>query len=204
MITIVDYGRINLGSIQNMLKKVGAKHVRVVTTAEELVDSSQIILPGIGSFDFAMQELERRELIAPLREAALEKEVPFLGICLGMQLMTKSSEEGVLPGLGLVDGKCIRIERTQENLKIPHMGWNETRVVKDSKLISKEEKQRFYFVHSYKVVCDNREDILCEAWHGQPITAAFEVKNLIGAQFHPEKSHKFGMKLFSNFVNSYA
>lgn len=201
MITIVDYGMGNLGSIANMIKKAG--HSSCITSdPSKIKDASKLILPGVGSFDNGMRNLEALELIPVLNQKALEEKTPVLGICLGMQLMTQSSEEGVLPGLGWVDAKTKKFQ--SNTLKIPHMGWNTIRHHKSSALFDElESEKRYYFVHSYYVECRDSQDILATTRYTHDFTSAFEKGNIIGVQFHPEKSHTFGLKLLKNFAERY-
>lgn len=198
MISVVDYGVGNLGSIVNMFKHVGVS-ATVVGDASQLSRATKILLPGVGSFDHAMRRIDESGLRDVLTRKALEDRIPILGICLGMQLMTRGSEEGVLPGLGWVDADVRRFP-SDKNLKVPHMGWNEVHAVKESPLTSQlPEDARFYFVHSYRVHMDRPSDSLLRCGYGVEFDAAFSVGNLYGAQFHPEKSHRFGMQLFRNF-----
>lgn len=198
MITIVDYKMINLGSIQNMLKKIGAEFI-VTSDKDQLREAQKVILPGVGAFDQAMTFLKNHDLIDSLKFLALEKRVPFLGICLGMQLMTKGSEEGSLDGLGLIDAQAKRFQ-AEGNLKVPHMGWNQVLVQKQNDIFPNEEFRKFYFVHSFYVSCADKRDILTETEYGKNFVSSFQKDNLIGVQFHPEKSHRYGIELFSNFV----
>lgn len=204
MISIVDFGVGNLGSIRNMLGKVGAE-CELVSDAAQLSRATKLILPGVGSFDAGMSKLERAGLIPALNERVLQRKVPVLGICLGMQLMTQGSEEGTLPGLGWVAADTLRFKvPAQSKLKIPHMGWNEVRTCKASPLIADEGPDaRFYFVHSFYVHCRNDADVLLQAEYGQTFDAAFEAGNVMGVQFHPEKSHKFGLRLLGNFARAF-
>ncbi len=201
MITIVDYGMGNLGSIKNMLKKVGFQ-CEITSTPDKIMSASKLILPGVGAFDAGMARLNDSGLIPALNEQVLLNKIPVLGICLGMQLMTHSSEEGHLPGLGWVDAKTIRFSFPEtSHLKVPHMGWNVVTFPKSSNLINTVEiEERFYFVHSYYVKCENNDDVLMRAKYGHEFDAGFEVGNVMGVQFHPEKSHKFGMRLLRNFA----
>jgi len=198
MIAIVDYGVGNLGSIYNMFKRVGLQ-AAIVGDAETLSKSSKILLPGVGAFDHAMKRIADSGLREVLDHKALVERVPFLGICLGMQLMTRGSEEGVLPGLGWIDAQVKKFPATP-GLKVPHMGWNLVNQAKSSPLTDGlAGDARFYFVHSYFVQVDNPEDQLLTTEYGVTFDAAFARGNLFGAQFHPEKSHRFGMELFQNF-----
>lgn len=201
MITLLDYGLGNTASIANMIKKVGGE-VQYCSSPSELKYAEKILLPGVGSFDHGMKLLQDGDWIDELNDAVLIRRIPVMGICLGMQLMCRISEEGTLPGLGWVDAEVKRFSfQTGGKLKIPHMGWSPIEVVKSSPLLTKEKNEiRFYFVHSYHVECKAPRDIVAVANHGYDFTAAFEVENIFGAQFHPEKSHKFGMKLIKRFV----
>jgi glutamine amidotransferase len=201
MITVIDYGIGNLGSICNMLKKIGAETV-VASDPLAVSRASKLILPGVGAFDAGMQRLAESGLIPALQTAAIERQVPLLGICLGMQLLTRRSEEGVCNGLGFIDAETVRFRAEEiEGRKIPHMGWSEVRENKKGALTNGiQQDERYYFVHSYYVKCVNRGDVLLTAEYGHEFDAAFLHKNIMGVQFHPEKSHKFGMRLFRNFV----
>ena len=199
---IIDYGMGNIGSIHNMLKKVG--YVSQISSDPDVIrNANKLILPGVGAFDTGIKNLEDRALINVLNECVLKNKTPILGICLGMQLITKSSEEGTLPGLNWIEAKTIHFKfEDNEILKVPHMGWNIVDVNKESKLFKGMENQenRFYFVHSYHVVCENREDVLSSTHYGIEFTSSIEHENIYATQFHPEKSHKFGMQLLKNFM----
>jgi glutamine amidotransferase len=183
MIYIVNYGLGNLNSIRNIIKKIGGQS-KIIDDVNEVKDAKKLILPGIGAFDHGMKFLNEKGWIGALNEAVLERKVPVLGICLGMQLMCKGSEEGVLPGLGWFDADVKRFRIPPDSsFKIPHMGWNAVHVKKDNPLVEKkEEEQRFYFVHDYE------------------FTAAISHENMYATQFHPEKSHRFGMDLLKHFI----
>lgn len=203
--TIADYGVGNLGSIQNMLKRLGVI-TEIATEASAIKRASKIILPGVGSFDEGMKRLNESGLRPALDKAVLVDKVPVVGICLGMQMMTDGSLEGVLPGLGWVRAKTVRfLPEPNEPLKIPNMGWNVVRKAKESSVLEfLEDDARFYFVHSYHVICYNREDVLLDAQYGTVrFDAAFEHKNIIGFQFHPEKSHRFGLNLLKAFSENF-
>jgi glutamine amidotransferase len=205
MITIVDYNVGNIGSIQNMLKKLGAESV-VASHPFEIERATKIILPGVGAFDEGMTQLNKSGLRSALDTAVKQRLVPVAGICLGMQLMTEGSEEGELPGLGWVSAKTIRfLPAPNETMKVPHMGWCDVTKVKNSPAIELlDDEPRFYFVHSYHVDCRIREDVLFSAQYGSVrFDAAFESGNILGFQFHPEKSHRFGMTLLKAFVERY-
>lgn len=204
-ITIIDYGVGNLGSIQNMLKKLGVQS-EIATDISAIERATKIILPGVGAFDAGMTQLNQSGLRPALDAAVLQKRVPVSGICLGMQLMTEGSEEGSLPGLGWVPAKTIRfLPEPNEIMKIPHMGWSIVTKAKQSPALDLlDAESRFYFVHSYHVDCRNRADVLLTAQYGSVhFDAAFERENILGFQFHPEKSHRFGMTLLKAFLERY-
>jgi len=200
MITIINYGMGNLGSVQNMLKRIGVA-TKVTSDVKEIEKAEKILLPGVGAFDAAIQKIDELNLRSLLVHKALEQKVPFLGICLGMQLLTRSSEEGVLKGLDLIPAQTIKFKfDNNPSLKIPHMGWNFVKQNNPSKLTEGfREDYRFYFVHSYKVVCDKNENSILKTDHGGEFDSAIQKDNIFGAQFHPEKSHKYGMHLLTNF-----
>jgi glutamine amidotransferase len=202
MIVIVNYGLGNLESIKNMLKKVGFESV-ISSNPEEIRKASKLILPGVGAFDNGMNNLHDFRIIPVLEEGVFEKKIPILGICLGMQLFTKRSEEGKMPGLGWIDGETIRFQFNEEKrkLRIPHMGWNIVEIRQRDPLFEEMYSEpRFYFVHSYHVICRSEEDVLTQTFYGYEFVSSVRKENIYGVQFHPEKSHKFGMKLLDNFV----
>lgn len=202
MIVIVDYGVGNLGSIKNMFKKAGFKaeassDPAIIRAAEKL------ILPGVGAFDAAMRKFRETGLVSVVGELVLEKRIPVLGLCVGLQLMSKGSEEGTEAGLGWFDAETIRFKFDAEHahLKIPHMGWNEIRICREHPLVAGlPADSRFYFVHSYHVVAKDTETVLAETEYGVNIHSILGKGNIVGAQFHPEKSHKFGLQLLKNFA----
>ncbi len=202
MIVIVDYGVGNLGSIINMLKKAGAKAI-ASSNPEVLQQAEKLILPGIGAFDAGMNKLNERGLVPLLNHLALEKKVPFLGLCLGLQLMTKGSEEGQTQGLGWLDAETVRFkfEAEQSQLKVPHMGWNTINIKREHPVFTDlEADARFYFVHSYFVKSNNADHVLATTDYGGDFDSILGRENILGAQFHPEKSHKFGLHLLKNFA----
>ncbi len=202
MITIINYGMGNLGSVQNMLKRIGVKSV-ITSDINEIEKAEKILLPGVGAFDAAISKIDELNLCPILTFMAKEKKVPFLGICLGMQLLTESSEEGVLKGLNFVPAKTIKFKFPENSdLKIPHMGWNLVTKNTESVLTKNfTDEFRFYFVHSYHVKCDNPINSILTTNYGYEFDSAIQNENIFGAQFHPEKSHKYGMQLLSNFAN---
>ncbi len=199
MITIVDYGMGNLGSIRSMLRRVGVRST-ITGDAAEIARASKILLPGVGSFDAAMEQIHDRGLREVLDRMALHERIPTLGICLGMQLITRGSEEGGRAGLGWVDAETCRFP-ADGRLKVPHMGWNLVTPTRPSVLTAGlPPEARFYFVHSYFVRTDRPADTVLAAEYGVTFAAALETGNVFGAQFHPEKSHRFGMQLLANFA----
>jgi len=198
MISIVDYGMGNLGSVLNMFKKIGVT-AELVNTPEKLSGASKILLPGVGSFDSAMQRINDSGFREVLDEKTLNDKIPILGICLGMQLLTRSSEEGKIPGLGWIAAETVRFPKS-EGLKVPHMGWNIVQRKTPSLLTENlPEESRFYFVHSYFVKVDNEDSSILKTTYGITFDSAIQQNNIYGAQFHPEKSHKFGMQFLKNF-----
>ena len=203
MIVILDYGLGNLGSILNMLKKIGAPAAKISSDSKDIEQADKLILPGVGAFDTGMQRLRETGLIGLLNEKVLKAKTPTLGVCLGMQLITKVSEEGELPGLGWIDAETIRFRfnSRQTGLKVPHMGWNTVKILRKGTLFADMyDNPRFYFVHSYHVVSHNPENVLATTEYGYEFASVIQQGHIMAAQFHPEKSHKFGMKLYKNFV----
>ena len=202
MIVIVDYGVGNLGSIINMLKKAGAKAI-ASSDPDVLQQAEKLILPGVGAFDAGMNKLNECGLVPLLNHLALEKKVPFLGLCLGLQLMTRKSEEGQTQGLGWLDAETLRFkfDGDQAHLKVPHMGWNTIEIRRSHPLFANlDPDARFYFVHSFYVQSHDAEAVLAETDYGGYFHSIFGKDNIMGFQFHPEKSHKYGMRLLKNFA----
>lgn len=201
MVIIIDYQMGNIGSIINMLKKIGYE-AKISNNIDEINNADKLILPGVGSFDNGMKNLKEFDLIDILNKKVLEDKTPIIGICLGMQLITNRSEEGNLPGLGWIDAETVKFKFGEENekLKIPHMGWNTVIPQNNSNLFNGLEEPRFYFVHSYHVVCKNNVDIIGKTNYGHNFNSVINKDNIYGAQFHPEKSHKYGMLLLKNFL----
>jgi glutamine amidotransferase len=201
VIVIINYGVGNLGSILNMLKKIGVP-AKISSCQQDIMEAAGLILPGVGAFDTGMTKLEESGYLAVLNEKVLQQKTSVLGICLGMQMLSRKSEEGVLPGLGWIDAETVRFPSGEsDSLKIPHMGWNELMPQRDLLLMRGfEGENRFYFVHSYHVVCKNGEDVLATTHYGNDFCSVVQHGNIMGTQFHPEKSHKFGMQLLKNFA----
>lgn len=205
MIVIVNYGLGNVASIKNMLKKIGVKST-ISSDHVEIAKASKLILPGVGAFDYGMRYLNNLNLKPILDKKVLEEKVPILGICLGMQLLSEGSEEGELAGLGWIKGKCKKFSFQSiadgNKFKVPHMGWNEVKIGGESNLYHGFDKNdaAFYFVHSYHLACDDPSTVLTTTSYGYEFTSSVQKENIMGVQFHPEKSHKYGMKLLRNFV----
>lgn len=200
MVGIINYGLGNLGSIQNMLKVIGEKSI-ISADIKALNTCDRYILPGVGAFDAGMTRLQESGLVDFIKNKVLDEKAPILGICLGMQLLGRKSEEGSLPGLGLIPFDNIRFRLEDSNLRVPHMGWDIVEFKQSNSLLKNlEGTQRYYFVHSYHALCDSKDNILMTCDYGYEFAAAVVKDNIMGVQFHPEKSHDFGMALLNNFV----
>lgn len=201
-ISVLNYGVANCGSILNMLKKIGVG-ARLISTPEEVLHAEKLILPGVGAFDTGMAALKMDGLDEAIIEVAKGKSIPVLGICLGMQLLCDGSDEGERPGLGLIAGRCQRIVLPPDSkLKIPHMGWGFLANVKADPLFAGfEERVRFYFVHAYHMLPANEDALIAEVSYQQNLAAVVKSQRIYGVQFHPEKSHRFGMQLLKNFTD---
>ena len=200
MIAIIDYGLGNLGSISNMLKVVGVKS-KITCDESALATSEGLILPGVGAFDAGMDKLKETGLDSLIVSEA-NKGKPILGICLGMQLLGMRSEEGVREGLSLIHFESKRFIFENKSLKVPHMGWDVVNIKTNHPIVDGlTDRQRYYFVHSYHAVCSDPANILMTCDYGYEFVAAVVKDNIIGVQFHPEKSHNFGLAIFKNFVN---
>lgn len=203
MTVIVDYGLGNKGAIINMLSRLGYQAI-VSSRYVDIEAASRIILPGVGSFDSGMQKLNASGLVEPIK-AAVANKTPLLGICLGAQMLLNTSEEGQEMGLGLIPGKSVRFRNNYiPPVRVPHMGWNEIVVSNPHRLfVGLEHHARFYFVHSYRLVPEYTDNVIASSNHGETFAAAIALGNVMGVQFHPEKSHKFGMTLLSNFITRF-
>ena len=200
MITIIDYGVGNLSSVKNMLKKAGFESV-LAADLSAVEAATKIILPGIGAFDHCMERFNDSGLRPLVTKKVTEEKIPLLGICVGLQMLMEGSEEEVEPGLRWIAGKTVKFKKGKlGDLKIPHMGWTDVQSAKTSPLLKDlGEQPRFYFVHSYHVQPRSQDDELLKANYGYDFTAALSRENIFGVQFHPEKSHKYGMKILENF-----
>lgn len=200
----MNYGLGNLKSIENVIHHVGGE-CAISSSPEMISKAEKLILPGVGAFDSGMTLLKEKGLIAPLNHAINIRKTPIIGICLGMQLMLEKSEEGVLPGLGWIKGeaKKFNFKQLEVDLKIPHMGWNTIQTTRPNPVIEHEKEHRFYFTHSYYVNCEP-ELVVAKTNYGTDFVSIFVSQNIWGVQFHPEKSHKFGMELFKNFLKYHA
>ena len=196
-VTIIDYGLGNLWSVKNAFEFLGA-NVHISSRSEEILNSDSLILPGVGSFDTGMKNLTERKLIDPLNIAVLDKKKPILGICLGMQLLSNNSEEGKkVDGLGYIPGNVIKLNN--EKLRLPHIGFNEAVSHKDS-FFSSELNTDFYFVHSYHFVPKNEDHIISSSSYGHEFISGIQNNNIIGTQFHPEKSQSNGLAFLKKFL----
>jgi glutamine amidotransferase len=200
MLTIINYGVGNLTSILNMHKRIGVDAI-VTADIDEIKKADRIILPGVGHFDKCMQNFNASGMRPVIEEIAAKGNVPILGICVGAQMMTKGSEEGTEPGLGWVDAMTVRFRKEpDETLRIPHMGWADIKVVPGAPLWSKlPADPRFYFAHSYHFQFGGDDLTIARCHHGYDYTCAFQKQHIFGVQFHPEKSHRFGMDLLTGF-----
>lgn len=203
MILIYDYDVGNINSISNMLKKVGEKNVIISNQVDDILNSKKIILPGVGHFDHGIKKLQQTgDSFSALNNRVLIDKIPLLGICLGAQLLCNSSQEGIEVGLGWIDAEVVRFKFDENNkLPIPNMGWCETEILKQNEITKDLFDPRFYYVHSYHIKCNNPDNVVMESNYGYNFTSAISRDNIYGVQFHPEKSHNFGLTLLRNFCN---
>jgi glutamine amidotransferase len=200
-VAIVDYGMGNLHSVKRKLDRIGV-HPQLTSDPGELLGADKLLLPGVGHFGKAMEHLATLGLIPALHEAVMVRKTPILGICLGMQLFARHSEEGDAEGLGWIDADVVRfgIDDTRR-FKVPHMGWNGVRIARSGPLLEgMTEHTEFYFVHAYHMVCRDSGDVLCDTDYGYEFTSIVQRENVYGVQFHPEKSHDAGEALLRNFL----
>ena len=202
MIGIIDYGLGNINAFANIYKRIGVPF-DIIKNPNDLANVTHIILPGVGSFDYCMKKLEGSNFIDALNVQVLQNKKYILGICVGMQILANSSEEGVLSGLGWIDAKVEKFANNNDcsqKLRVPHIGWNTVSGETSSNLFGKLKKERFYFLHSYHFVPQRDKNIGARSWYGREIISAVEQQNIFGVQFHPEKSHDSGLKLLNNFA----
>ena len=203
MITLIDYGVGNIFAFQNVYKRLDIP-TKIAKTYEDLSDAKKLILPGVGSFDYAMGQLNSSGMREKLDELVLGKKVPVIGICVGMQMMGNRSDEGKLEGLKWIDSEILKFDENliQQRTKLPHMGWNDVAPIKNHPLfIGLEKEAIFYFLHSFYFHCNNPTDSIAVSDYGLSFSSAVNKDNIYGIQFHPEKSHQYGEKLLHNFAN---
>lgn len=198
MIAIIDYGLSNSSSVLNMIKWIGRDGV-ITSDKEQIRNATHLILPGVGAFDSGMENLYKSNLVDILSHEVLINKKPILGICLGMQLLLDSSEEGTSKGLGWIQGYSKKFSFDDNSLKVPHMGWNYIKIENPSPIVKDLDDAKFYFVHSY-FVNTAQENIITTTTYGHSFVSGVQKDNIYGFQFHPEKSHKYGMQLFKNFL----
>ena len=201
MIAIIDYGVGNIKAFVNIYKSLGLD-VKIAKHASDLKGATKLILPGVGHFDYAMERFALSGMMEASNELVLEKKVPVVGVCVGMQMLAKSSDEGDLPGLGWIDAtvKKFDVSMLKQSTRLPHMGWNDVMSTKNNTLLRNLDYQaRFYFLHSYFFSCNQPEDSIAVADYGINFTCVVNHENIYGVQFHPEKSHHFGIQLLKNF-----
>lgn len=200
MIVILDYGMGNLHSILKAFKRIGVDAM-VSSRIEDIEKATKFILPGVGHFKKGMENLRKLGFVDILNKKVIQDKTPLLGICLGMQLLTKHSEEGDAKGLGWFDAETIKLNFPDPKFKIPHMGWDTLNIKKQNTIFSDvEEDALFYFVHSFHVKCNDPENILSTTTYGLEFVSAIQKENILGMQFHPEKSHKNGLQILKNFA----
>jgi glutamine amidotransferase len=202
MITIINYGSGNISAIGNIYDRLKIPY-KVANHPDEVINAEKIILPGVGAFDETISMLDRSGFRSVLDHEVLQNKVPVLGICVGMQILAKNSEEGVLPGLGWINGCVKKIDKTflPEKPRLPHLGWNSVKVARTSTLFDDiEEQDGFYFLHAYYFECAEKKDILSTTFYGKIFASSVNCDNIYGVQFHPEKSHHNGVTLLQNFA----
>ena len=204
MITIIDYGLGNIKAFVNVYNRLNIK-TKIAQKASDIEGASKIILPGVGAFDYAISQLNKSGMRDEIEKKVLINRIPIMGICVGMQILAKSSDEGTLPGLGWINGKVKKFETSinSPSIKLPHMGWNTIKPVNNSPLmIGFSDNSRFYFLHSYYFIVENKKDIISTTNYGLGFSSGVSSDNIFGIQFHPEKSHANGIRLLQNFANN--
>ena len=201
MLAIIDYGVGNISAFINIYKQLNIPLIRA-TEVNNLNDVSKIILPGVGHFDYAMQKFNDSGMREKVDDLVLNHQIPVIGVCVGMQMMANSSDEGSEKGLGWIEANVVKFkgEKIDINLPLPHMGWNDIQPTKNKLFINLQQNPKFYFLHSYYFNCHSQENIIAKANYGHEFTCAANKKNIYGVQFHPEKSHCFGIQLLKNFA----
>ncbi len=201
-VVIIDYGMGNLGSISNMVKFLG--HEPIISSEKDTIKNSEyLILPGVGKFDAAINNLKDRDIFNLLQDLSKDQNIHILGICLGMQLMCLNSEEGNLEGLGIFDAEVKSFRKNiSKSLKVPHMGWNFIYKTQNSQLLNSIDNARFYFVHSFFVESNKDNEVLFKTEYGIDFVSGLKNNNNVGVQFHPEKSHKYGKEFFKDFLEN--
>ena len=202
MISIVDYGLGNIQAFLNVYKRLNFE-AKTATTAAGLEGATKVILPGVGAFDHAMERLDESGMRGVLDDLVLRERVPVLGVCVGMQILARASDEGTLPGLGWIDGRVRSFDSLEAPgaVQLPHMGWNDVKPMPGNRLFEQlESDARFYFLHSYYFECERQDDVAAIARYGKDFSCAVNAANIYGVQFHPEKSHHFGTRLLQNFA----
>ncbi len=205
MVIIVDYG---MGNLHSVLKAFNRLRIEAAISSEpeDILSANKLILPGVGNFKRGMSNLIDRKLVAPLNTAVIEKQIPILGICLGMQLMTNYSQEGDEKGLGWFDAETLQFDfsdNLNQRLHIPHIGWNTINIAMENLLFNNiDDSPSFYFVHSYFVKCNAKDDVAATTEYGSTFVSAIAKNNIFATQFHPEKSHDYGLTLLKNFTDN--
>lgn len=203
MIAIIDYGVGNIKAFSNIYKNLNIVFT-IAKCVEDLEDATKIILPGVGSFDYAMERLQKSGMQEPLNELVLKRKLPVLGVCVGMQMLANKSDEGKLSGLGWIDGVVKKFDQSKvdEKVPLPHMGWNNVKPIANNNLFQDSDiESRFYFLHSYYFAPHNEDNVLAVTDYNGPYASAVRSENVFGVQFHPEKSHQNGIQLLKNFAN---
>tara|TARA_B100000780_G_C21107643_1_gene447391 strand:+ start:428 stop:1036 length:609 start_codon:yes stop_codon:yes gene_type:complete len=198
MISIINYGLGNINAIASAYESLGVKS-RIIDNSIDLHDASHIILPGVGSFDDAMEKIDKNGFKEVLNELVLEKKVFILGICVGLQIMSNSSDEGTSKGFGWLDVETKKIDTKDNSYKIPHIGWNKIKQLRNCKILQGVDDMEFYFLHSFNILDESNKYTSSTSSYNLPIVASISHQNIFGTQFHPEKSHNQGLKVLHNF-----